>query len=199
VGYSVLPKNIQVLIEALSELPSIGPKSAERLAFYMLKKGDNAGLGRAITDLQAGIQLCSRCRNYTTEPTCPVCADPARDHQVICVVSQPLDVAAVEKTGLFRGVYHVLHGAISPIDGVGPEDLEIDGLLSRLEREAPTELIIATNPNLEGETTALFIVKKLEGVDIKITKLAHGLPMGADLEYADQLTLGRALAGRTSF
>lgn len=198
-GYSVLPKNIQVLIEALSELPSIGPKSAERLAFYMLKKGDNAELGRAITDLQAGIQLCNRCRNYTTEPTCPVCADPSRDQQVICVVSQPLDVAAVEKTGLFRGVYHVLHGAISPIDGVGPEDLEIDGLLSRIESEAPTELIIATNPNLEGETTALFIVKKLEDSDIKITKLAHGLPMGADLEYADQLTLGRALAGRTSF
>ncbi len=198
-GYSVLPKNIQVLIEALSELPSIGPKSAERLAFYMLKKGDNSELGRAITDLQTGIQLCNRCRNYTTEPICPVCADTSREQHVICVVSQPLDVAAVEKTGLFRGVYHVLHGAISPIDGVGPEDLEIDGLLSRIASEAPTELIIATNPNLEGETTALFIVKKLEGSDIKITKLAHGLPMGADLEYADQLTLGRALAGRTSF
>jgi recombination protein RecR len=198
-GYSVLPKNIQDLIDALSELPSIGPRSAERLAFYMLKRGDNAELGRAISELSSGIQLCSRCRNYSTEPICPVCADPSRDQAVICVVSQPLDVAAVEKTGLYRGTYHVLHGAISPIDGVGPEDLAIDSLIKRIESEGPAELILATNPNLEGETTALFIVKKLEDTDIKLTKLAHGLPMGADLEYADQLTLGRALAGRTGF
>ena len=195
----VLPESINNLIEEFSKLPSIGPKSAERLVFYLLKNGGNDELGRAAGELKTGLTQCSLCRNYSTDKLCGLCQNTHRDSKVICVVSQPLDIVAIEKTGLFKGRYHVLHGVISPIDGIGPEDLEIESLLARVEAEKPEELIIATNPNLEGETTALYILRKLQDNPVKVTKLAHGLPMGSDVEYADQMTLGRALDNRQAF
>jgi recombination protein RecR len=195
----ILPESINNLIEEFSKLPSVGPKTAERLVFYLLKNGGNDELGRAAIELKAGLTQCSTCRNYATGNICGLCQNTARSPQTICVVSQPLDIVAIEKTGLFKGRYHVLHGVISPIDGIGPEDLEIESLLNRVEAEKPEELIIATNPNLEGETTALYILKKLQDNPVKVTKLAHGLPMGSDVEYADQMTLGRALDNRQAF
>lgn len=150
-------------------------------------------------ELKEGLMQCSICRNYSTGNTCNLCQNTSRSTQTICVVSQPLDIVAIEKTGLYKGRYHVLHGVISPIDGIGPEDLEIESLLSRVEQEIPEEVIIATNPNLEGETTALYILRKLQDNPVKVTKLAHGLPMGSDVEYADQMTLGRALDNRQVF
>lgn len=195
----ILPESINNLIEEFSKLPSIGPKSAERLVFYLLKNGGNDELGRAACELKTGLTQCGICRNYATDKLCGLCQNNHRDSKIICVVSQPLDIVAIEKTGLFKGRYHVLHGVISPIDGIGPEDLEIESLLTRVEAEKPEELIIATNPNLEGETTALYILRKLQDSPVKVTKLAHGLPMGSDVEYADQMTLGRALDNRQAF
>lgn len=195
----VLPESVSNLIEEFSKLPSIGPKSAERLVFYLLKHDGNRELGQAAIDLKEGLVRCSTCQNFSTQNVCKLCANPSRDAKLICVVAQPLDIVAIEKTGLYRGRYHVLHGVISPIDGIGPEDIEIESLLSRVESEKPDEIILATNPNLEGETTALYILKKLQDSSIKVTKLAHGLPMGSDVEYADQMTLGRALDNRQAF
>jgi len=195
----VLPESVSNLIEEFSKLPSIGPKSAERLVFYLLKHDGSRELGQAAIDLKEGLVRCSTCQNFSTQNVCKLCANPSRDTKLICVVAQPLDIVAIEKTGLYRGRYHVLHGVISPIDGIGPEDIEIESLLSRVESEKPDEIILATNPNLEGETTALYILKKLQDSPIKVTKLAHGLPMGSDVEYADQMTLGRALDNRQAF
>ncbi len=195
----VLPESVSNLIEEFSKLPSIGPKSAERLVFYLLKHDGNRELGQAAIDLKEGLVRCSTCQNFSTEHICKLCANTSRDAKLICVVAQPLDIVAIEKTGLYRGRYHVLHGVISPIDGIGPEDIEIESLLSRVESEKPDEIILATNPNLEGETTALYILKKLQDNSVKVTKLAHGLPMGSDVEYADQMTLGRALDNRQAF
>lgn len=195
----VLPESVTNLIEEFSKLPSIGPKSAERLVFYLLRQDGNKELGQAAIDLKEGLTRCNTCQNFATSNICKLCSNPARDGKLICVVAQPLDIVAVEKTGLYRGRYHVLHGVISPIDGIGPEDLEIESLLSRVEAEKPEELILATNPNLEGETTALYILRKLVDNPVKVTKLAHGLPMGSDVEYADQMTLGRALDNRQAF
>lgn len=195
----VLPESVSNLIEEFSKLPSIGPKSAERLVFYLLKHDGSRELGQAAIDLKEGLVRCSTCQNFSTEHICKLCANTSRDAKLICVVAQPLDIVAIEKTGLYRGRYHVLHGVISPIDGIGPEDIEIESLLSRVESEKPDEIILATNPNLEGETTALYILKKLQDNSVKVTKLAHGLPMGSDVEYADQMTLGRALDNRQAF
>ncbi len=195
----VLPESVTNLIEEFAKLPSIGPKSAERLVFYLLKYDGNKELGKAAIDLKEGLVRCSTCQNFSTETTCKLCANPNRNSQLICVVAQPLDIVAIEKTGLYRGKYHVLHGVISPIDGIGPEDIEIESLLARVESEKPEEIILATNPNLEGETTALYILRKLQDSPVKVTKLAHGLPMGSDVEYADQMTLGRALDNRQAF
>lgn len=195
----VLPESVSNLIEEFSKLPSIGPKSAERLVFYLLKHDGNRELGQAAIDLKEGLVRCSICQNFSTEHICKLCANPSRDAKLICVVAQPLDIVAIEKTGLYRGRYHVLHGVISPIDGIGPEDIEIESLLNRVENDKPDEIILATNPNLEGETTALYILKKLQDNSVKVTKLAHGLPMGSDVEYADQMTLGRALDNRQAF
>lgn len=195
----VLPESVSNLIEEFSKLPSIGPKSAERLVFYLLKHDGSRELGQAAIDLKEGLVRCSTCQNFSTQNVCKLCANPSRDTKLICVVAQPLDIVAIEKTGLYRGRYHVLHGVISPIDGIGPEDIEIESLLSRVESEKPDEIILATNPNLEGETTALYILKKLQDNSVKVTKLAHGLPMGSDVEYADQMTLGRALDNRQAF
>jgi len=195
----VLPQSVNKLIEEFSKLPSIGPKTAERLVFYLLKSEDNISLGEASLALKEGIIKCSSCQNFTTSPTCKICQNPSRSDSIICVVSQPLDIVAIEKTGIYKGKYHVLHGVISPVDGIGPDDIEIDSLMSRIDKNQPEEIILATNPNLEGETTALYILRKLRDQDIAITKLAHGLPMGGDLEYADQMTLGRALDNRQKF
>lgn len=195
----VLPESVNNLIEEFSKLPSIGPKTAERLAFYLLKSGDNKSLGEAAIKLKDGITLCRVCQNFSTNNICNICSNLNRDDSIICVVSAPLDIVAIEKTGLFKGKYHVLHGVISPIDGIGPEDLQIQSLLDRVEKTTPKEIILATNPNLEGETTALYILRQLKDSNVSVTKLAHGLPIGGDLEYADQMTLGRALDNRQVF
>lgn len=197
----ILPDNITNLIDEFSKLPSIGPKSAERLVFYLLANGDVEQFGRVMADLKKGLVKCSTCKNYATEDLCPICSSSSRNPSLIAVVSNPMDIVAIERTGLFRGTYHILHGVISPIDGVGPDDLEIKSLLDRTIVVEPEEIILATNPNIEGETTSIYISKQLQdqGYKGKITKLAHGLPIGGDLEYADQLTLSRALDNRQAF
>lgn len=195
----VLPESVNNLIDEFAKLPSIGPKTAERLVFYLLKSEDNLTLGEAALALKLGIMNCSVCQNFSTETVCKICQNPNRSDSLICVVSQPLDIVAIEKTGLYKGKYHVLHGVISPVDGIGPDDLEIESLMRRIDKHKPEEIILATNPNLEGETTALYILRKLQDSEINITKLAHGLPVGGDLEYADQMTLGRALDNRQTF
>lgn len=197
----ILPDNITNLIEEFSKLPSIGPKSAERLVFYLLANGDVEQFGRVMSDLKKDLVKCSTCKNYATDELCPICSSNSRSPELIAVVSNPMDIVAIERTGLFRGTYHILHGVISPIDGVGPEDLEIQSLLDRVIVIEPEEIILATNPNIEGETTSIYISKQLLDVGHKgkITKLAHGLPIGGDLEYADQLTLSRALDNRQAF
>ena len=197
----ILPDNITNLIDEFSKLPSVGPKSAERMVFYLLASGDADQFGRVMIDLKNGLTRCSSCKNYATEELCPICSSSTRGSEIIAVVSNPMDIVAIERTGLFRGQYHILHGVISPIDGVGPDELEIDSLLSRVSVVEPEEIILATNPNIEGETTSIYISRKLlaQGYQGKISKLAHGLPIGADLEYADQLTLSRALDNRQAF
>lgn len=197
----ILPDSITNLIEEFSKLPSIGPKSAERLVFYLLSQGDPEQFGSVMADLKKGLQKCTICKNYTDQEICNVCGSQNRIAELIAVVSNPMDIVAIERTGLYRGKYHILHGVISPIDGVGPDDLEIESLLERVTKESPQEIILATNPNIEGETTSIYISKKLneQGYAGKVTKLAHGLPIGSDLEYADQLTLSRALDNRQVF
>lgn len=197
----LIPEPVERLITEFAKLPSIGPRTAERLTFYLLKSDPavSAALGQALLGLHEGLTRCQTCRNLATSSQCAVCAAPNRDSSVIAVVEEPLDVVAIEKTGHFKGLYHVLGGTISPIDGIGPEQLEIDSLVKRLQNPEVKELILATNPSTEGESTALFIRKALGERDTKITRLARGLPMGGDLEYADQITLGRALQGRQAF
>jgi recombination protein RecR len=189
---------IQRLIEALERLPGIGPKSASRLAFYMLRMPDDQvqELAEAIATLKERIVYCSRCQNLSQTDPCAICRDPARDQRLVCVVEDPLDVVAIERTGVFKGLYHVLHGAINPVEGVGPEDLRVDSLLQRLEKEPIEEIIIATNPNMEGEATAMYLARLLHPRGVRVTRLARGLPVGGDLEYADEITLSRALEGR---
>jgi recombination protein RecR len=197
----ILPDNITNLIEEFSKLPSIGPKSAERLVFYLLSNGDAEQFGRVMIDLKKDLRKCNNCKNYANDELCVICSSPSRNPDIIAVVSNPMDIVALERTGLFRGMYHILYGVISPIDGIGPDELEIQSLLDRVKSSKPEEIILATNPNIEGETTSIYISKKLTDQDYegKITKLAHGLPIGADLEYADQLTLSRALDNRQVF
>lgn len=196
----LLPKSVTRLIEEFSKLPTIGPKTAERLTFYLLRNGNTEALGEAIARLKDSIVRCQICQTFTDQLTCAICTDPAREAQTIAVVSMPLDMVAIEKTGLFRGRYHVLHGVISPVDGIGPDDLTIELLIKRLGKgDDVGEVILATNPNLEGETTALYLAKKIQPLGIKVTRLAHGLPVGGDLEYADQITLSRAIDNRREF
>ena len=197
----ILPDNITNLIEEFAKLPSIGPKSAERLVFHLLSSGDAEQFGRIMMDLKKDLRKCDNCKNYTTNELCSICSSNSRNADIIAVVSNPMDIVALERTGLFRGMYHILYGVISPIDGIGPDELEIQSLLDRVKSSKPEEIILATNPNIEGETTSIYISKKLtdQGYEGKITKLAHGLPIGADLEYADQLTLSRALDNRQVF
>jgi recombination protein RecR len=186
------------LLEELERLPGIGPKSAQRLAFHILK-GDDASARRladALIEVKRQIHFCARCFNFASEDLCEYCADSGRDTSIICVVEEPRDVVAVERTGEFRGVYHVLQGAISPIDGIGPDQLKARELIDRLADGTVTEVVMATNPNVEGETTALYLSRLIKPLGIKVTRIASGLPVGGDLEFADEVTLGRALEAR---
>ncbi len=192
-----LAKPVARLVEELSRLPGIGPKTASRLTFYLLRapKEQAKALSQAIGELRERIVTCQICYNITEASPCDICRDEERDRSLFCVVEEPLDVVAIERTG-YKGLYHVLGGVISPLEGIGPENLKIVQLLRRLEREPVKEVILATNPSLEGESTAMYIRRLLSSSPIKVTRIAHGLPVGGDLEYADQVTLTRALEGR---
>jgi recombination protein RecR len=194
----ILARPVADLIDVLSRLPGIGPKTASRLTFYLLRNQDGLAeaLAEALKTLRSGTVLCERCFNIAERSPCAICSDPGRDQGTICVVEEPLDVLAVERTGEFRGVYHVLHGALSPIDGVYPEKLRIAELVTRAQAVRPREVILATNPSLEGENTAAYIYQQLAPLSVNVTRLARGLPVGGDLEYTDEVTLARALEGR---
>jgi len=189
---------VQQVIDELGRLPGIGPKSAQRLAFHLLKlpAEDTDRLTAAIAEMKDRIRFCGRCFNIAEDELCAVCTDSRRHGEVLCVVEEPRDIVAVERTGEFRGRYHVLGGSISPIEGVGPDQLRIAELLARIQPEGVTEVILATNPNIEGEATAMYLARLLGPLGLVVTKIASGLPVGGDLEYADELTLGRALEGR---
>ncbi len=195
---NALPKPVQKLINEFARLPGIGPKSAARLTFYLLRVGDEQALelADALRDLVERTRFCSLCFNITEADPCELCSDPNRDDRLLCVVEEPLDVLAIERSRAFHGRYHVLHGAISPVEGVGPEDLRIEELLARVAQNGFQEIILATNPTLEGESTALYLQRRLGDAVPKLTRLARGLPVGGDLEYTDEITLGRALEGR---
>jgi recombination protein RecR len=186
------------LIDEFYKLPGIGPKSAQRLAYYLLRMPaeEAQSLAEAIVDVKEKITLCSVCQNVTESDPCGICANDSRDRNLICVVEEPLDILAVERAQSYRGLYHVLHGVVSPMDGIGPEDLKVKELLRRLGSDEVTEVILANNPNLEGEATAMYLSRLLRPLGVKVTRLARGLPVGGDIEYADDVTLARALEGR---
>ena len=189
---------VERLITELSKLPSIGPRSAQRIAFHVIrgKKDDAIGLAEALKEVKERIKPCSRCFNLTEVEECEICRDARRDGTAICVVEDPYDIGPMERTAEYRGLYHVLGGSLSPLDGVEPEDLRIAELVERVRNEGTKELVIATNPNTTGEATALFIAAEVRDLPVRVTALASGLPVGGDLEYADEVTLGRAFAGR---
>lgn len=195
---SATPRAVGRLIDELSRLPGIGPKTASRLTFFLLRTPAEQALSlaEAIRQLKERTVLCSVCFNITESSPCPICSGPERDGSQLCVVEEPLDVLAIERTRLYHGLYHVLHGAISPVDGIGPEELKIRELLNRLKSGGVREVLLATNPNLEGEATAMYIAQQILPLGIRVTRLARGLPIGGDLEYADEVTLGQALEGR---
>jgi len=184
------------LIEELHKLPGIGPKTAQRLAYHLVRSPEARALAEAIVEAQERLTYCSQCQNLTDKDPCHLCADPHRDRSIICVVEEPLDALAIERSGRYRGLYHVLHGVISPMDGIGPQDLKVAELLDRLRQGEVREVIMATNPTLEGEATAMYLARLLRPLGVKVTRPARGLPMGADIEYADDVTLARALEGR---
>jgi recombination protein RecR len=206
---NILPRSLQKVIEEFSKLPGIGNKSASRLAFYLINqpKGVAEEFGQALLELKNNLKTCSNCFNITDQDPCVICSDSKRDKEKICVVEHPLDVLALEKTHEFNGLYHILGGAISPVDGIGPDDLRIEQLLKRVGEQEIEEVILATNPSLEGEATAMYITKEIRNEKleirnkkgIKVTRIARGLPMGGDLEYADEVTLSRALEGRKEY
>jgi recombination protein RecR len=189
---------VERLITELSKLPSIGPRSAQRIAFHIVRgrQEDAFGLAEALREVKERIKPCRRCFNLTEAEECEICRDARRDESAICVVEDPYDIGPIERTGEYRGLYHVLGGSLSPLDGIEPEDLRIAELLERIEREEIKELVIATNPNTTGEATAMFIAQEVKDLPVRVTALASGLPVGGDLEYADEVTLGRAFAGR---
>ncbi|MBN1680899.1 MAG: recombination protein RecR [Anaerolineae bacterium] len=193
-----VPQPVTQLIDAFSRLPGVGPKTASRLTYYLLRAPDEVSqsLADALADLKTHTRFCSVCHNITENDPCGICSDSNRDTSQIVVVEEPLDVLAVERTGAFNGLYHVLHGAISPVEGVGPEDLKIRELVQRVENGNTLEVIIATNPGMEGDATAMYLQRQLAAAGVKITRLARGLPTGGDLEYVDSVTLMRALQGR---
>ena len=193
-----MPEPITRLIEEFSRLPGIGPKTASRLTFYLLRAPaeQSLALAEALEQLKSRTQLCQVCFNITEESPCSICADEDRDRGLICVVEEPLDLWAIERTGSYRGLYHVLHGVISPMEGMGPEELKVRELMVRVQAGGVREVILATNPSLEGENTAIYLQRKLTPLGVRVTRLARGLPVGGDLEYADEVTLTRALEGR---
>lgn len=195
---SVTPRAVERLIEALNRLPGIGPKTSSRLTFFLLRvpKEQALELAEAVRQLREQVVHCSICGNITESDPCPICSSDARDHTLICVVEEPLDVLALERTRQYHGLYHVLHGAISPVEGIGPEELRIRELLTRVKSGNVHEVLLATNPNLEGEATAMYIAQQILPLGIRVTRLARGLPVGGDLEYADAVTLAQALEGR---
>ena len=189
---------IQELVDELGRLPGVGPRSAQRIAFYLLESDRDSALrlAHAIAEVKDRIRLCERCFNVAETELCAICSDPRRDATIVCVVEDPRDIVAVERTREFQGRYHVLGGALNPIEGVGPEQLRVRELLTRIDAEGITEVILCTNPNLEGDTTAMYLARLLKPLGLSVTRIASGLPVGGDLEYADELTLGRALEGR---
>jgi recombination protein RecR len=196
---SAVPEPVTRLIESFSRLPGVGPKTASRLTYFLLRAPDELtlGLADALRELKASTRFCSVCGNITVNDPCQVCADPRRDSALLAVVEEPLDLLALERTGSYQGKYHVLHGAISPVNGIGPDDLRIKELVERVDDGEVLEIIIATNPGLEGDATAMYIQRELAGKGVKVTRLARGLPVGGDLEYVDTVTLTRALQGRS--
>ncbi len=195
---SAIPEPVIKLIEAFSRLPGVGPKTASRLTYYLLRSPDELsfGLAEALKDIKEKTQFCSICGNITVNDPCDICADNKREDSIIAVVEEPLDVIAIERTGSYKGKYHVLHGVISPVNGVGPDDIRIKELAERVDKGSTLEVIIATNPGMEGDATAMYIQRELQGKGAKVTRLARGLPVGGDLEYVDSVTLTRALQGR---
>ena len=193
-----IPESIARLINELSKLPGIGEKNATRLAFHIFRSPRESAenLSKAIIDANTRVVLCGTCFNFASETPCEICRDEERDHSVICVVEEPLDQLAVERSREFTGVYHILHGVISPIEGVGPEDLRIKELLRRLEEGGVKEVIIATNPSVEGEATALYLSRLIKPLGIRVSRIAHGIPMGGDIEYIDEITLSNAIRDR---
>lgn len=191
---------VQALIDEFGRLPGIGPKSAQRIAFHLLKlpNEDAQRLARAIVEAKAKVRFCDVCFNVADDDLCPICADPRRDPSIICVVEESRDIVAIERTGEFRGRYHVLMGAMNPLEGIGPEQLKIRELVTRLGGDEVQEVIVCTNPNTEGEVTAMYLARLLSPIGVRVTRIASGLPVGGDLEYADELTLGRAIEGRRS-
>jgi recombination protein RecR len=201
---AILPKAISKVIESFQRLPGVGPKTAQRLAFYLLHvpQEELDLFSKNLSNLKANTVLCSVCKNTAEADPCDICKNPARDHATICIVEQPTDVLSIERTGKYNGVYHVLHGAIDPLNNIGPDELFINDLLKRLRQpKQPSEIILAMNPNMEGEATAMYVTKqiKMRSAQCAITRLAHGLPVGADIEYADEVTLSRALEGRRPY
>lgn len=195
---NAIPEPVTKLIEAFSRLPGVGPKTASRLTYFLLRAPEEFSLilSDALRDLRTKTTMCSVCFNITVDNPCPICTDAKRDSKLIAVVEEPLDVLALERTAAYKGKYHVLHGAISPVNGIGPDDLKIKELVKRVESDSILEVIIATNPGLEGDATAMYIQRELMGRGAKVTRLARGLPVGGDLEYVDAVTLTRALQGR---
>lgn len=196
---TITAKPIARVVDELSRLPGIGPKTAQRLTYYLLRSPAEQAqaLAEAILELKSRVVLCSECFNITEKSPCTVCSNPQRDRTQICVVEEPLDVLALERTGQYRGLYHVLHGAISPIEGIGPDELKVRELIARLQPGEVQEVIVATNPNVEGDATAFYLNRQIEPLEVRVTHLARGLPVGGDLEYADEITLSNALAGRS--
>lgn len=196
---SAIPEPVTKLVEAFSRLPGVGPKTASRLTYYLLRAANEVSLDLAIAliNLKEQTQFCGICFNITVEDPCPICNSSERDPLLIAVVEEPLDLMAIERTGIFKGQYHVLHGAISPVSGVGPDDLKIRELVRRVEEGQAREVIVATNPGMEGDATAMYLQRELAATGVSITRLARGLPTGGDLEYVDSLTLMRALEGRS--
>lgn len=190
--------SIQVLLDELGRLPGIGPKSAQRIAYWLLnaERDEALRLADAIVQVKESVRFCSRCFNYAQEDLCEICASPARDSTTICVVSAPHDIPPIERTAVFEGVYHVLGGALNPMEGIGPDDLRISELMARLADGSVKEVMLATNPNVEGETTASYLARLVKPLGVKVTRLASGLPVGGDLEFADEVTLGRAIESR---
>ncbi len=195
---SLTPGPVGRLIEELSRLPGIGPKTASRLTYFLLRAPEPQvlALADAIRGLREGTVLCQTCFSIAEQSPCPICANPERDHGVICVVEEPLDLLAIERTRRFRGVYHVLHGALSPVDGIGPDEIKARELVERVRAGGVREVLVATNPTMEGDATAMYLARQITPLGARVTRLAMGLPVGGDLEYADEVTLGEALEGR---